>query len=47
VKRLTPLSSAVYDVLLGQGDQLAGLVEVLALHGTRGREGPAGTAVSL
>ena len=44
---LPPHLGAVHQVLLGEGDQLAGGLEVGALHGARGREGPAGTALLL
>ena len=38
---------AVDDVLLAERDQLSGLLEGLALQGSGGAEGPAGTALTL
>ena len=41
------LSGAVDELLLGKGDEIASLLEVSALGGTSGREGPAGAALAL
>ena len=41
------LGRAVDEVLLGEGDELARLAEVLPLERARGGEGPAGAALAL
>ena len=41
------LLRAVHQVLLAEGHQLARGLEVRALHGAHGAEGPAGAAVQL